>query len=150
MVIPHLEASLVQAERRAVVAVLRSHPDWTLERLFEHTHRDAPRSALLLSLTLRELLADPAIAVAIPDDGGPVVDQGRLERAMRLTDESYDAIVLEVIVEADEPIAAAYLRARVGGPRWKLQKSLNRLIAAGEIRRAGVTSSTRYTLGGSR
>jgi hypothetical protein len=52
--------------------------------------------------------------------------------------------VFEVLYEARGDVGAGYLRARVGGPRWKLQDSLGRLIAAGKVIKIGSTSATRY------
>ena len=74
--------------------------------------------------------------------GGWCCRGGRRRR--RSFGRAFDELVHEVIAEARRPIGAAYLRERVGGPRWKLQHSLRRLSAAGLIRRDGTTSATRY------
>lgn len=129
------------------MTVLRSHPGWTLGELLDHVGAANPRADVLASLTLGELMTDPRLAiVAVPDDGGPLIDNDRLARARRSSGASFDRIVLEVIAEARRPIGAAYLRARVGNQRWKLGASLRRLISAGRIRRSGSTSATRYRL----
>lgn len=137
-----LENILNEAERRALVAVLRSRPELTLDKLPECF--DGPHGPTLRTITIRELL-EAEIDIELPTDGGPIVDRGALEQAKRLKGQAFDACVLEAVRSAGGlPVSAGYLRARVGGPRWKLQNSLRRLVEAGEVERAGVTSSTRY------
>ena len=138
----HLETILNKAERRALVAVLRSRPEMTLDKLQDCF--SGRYGATLRTITVRELL-DAEVELELPDDGGPAIDRGALEQAKRLTGEAFDACVLRVLDGAGgRPVSASYLRARVGGPRWKLQGSLKRLVEAGEVERRGVTSSTRY------
>lgn len=144
MTIQHLESLLVEAEKLALVRVIQSHPEWTLADVLTYATDDHPRAAVLLGLTFRELMADPGAELAMPDDGGPVVRAGRLAQAKRATGPSFDEYVLAVLAEASGPVKAAYLRARVGGPRWKRQASLQRLLAAGRAKRNGTTSATRY------
>jgi hypothetical protein len=114
-----LETILNEAERKALVAVLRSRPELTLEKLqdcFVGRYGDTLRS-----ITVGELI-ELDVDLDLPEDG-----------------------VFDVIGAAGgHPVSAGYLRARVGGPRWKLQGSLRRLVDAGKIDRKGVTSSTRY------
>ena len=90
------------------------------------------------------MLRMDALTTNSPPDGGPVVRSGRLAEAKQATGASFDEYVLAVLAEASGPVKAAYLRERVGGPRWKLQASLQRLIAAGQAARSGATSTTRY------
>ena len=137
-----LQNILNDAERRALVAVLRSRPDLTLDKLADHF---AGRyGATLRTITVRELL-ETEIDIELPTDGGPIIDRSELEQAKRLNGEAFDICVLRAICSAGgRPVSASYLRARVGGPRWKLQNSLRRLADAGDIERDGVTSSTRY------
>jgi hypothetical protein len=141
-----LEPVLHEAERRAVLMVLRSHPEWTLEHLADLLSHSGPRTSLLRALTLGELLTDPRIDTLVMEaDGGPPIDPKLLETAKRLTGAEFDECVRGVIVQAHgQFVGAAYLRARVGGPRWKLQWSLRRLVQAGVVERRGTTSSTRY------
>lgn len=140
-----LETILNEAERKALVAVLRSRPDLTLEKLqdcFIGRYGDTLRS-----ITVGELIELDVLGVELdlPEDGGPPVDRSVLELAKHSNGEIYDGLVYDVIVGAGgHPVSASYLRARVGGPRWKLQGSLRRLADAGKIHRNGVTSSTRY------
>jgi hypothetical protein len=137
-----LETILNEAERRALVAVLRSRPELTLDKLQDFF--DGRHGATLRTITVRELL-EAEIDIELPTDGGPIIDRAALEQAKRLTGEAYDACVYEALCSAGgRPVSASYLRARVGGPRWKLQGSLRRLVDAGEVERDGVTSSTRY------
>jgi hypothetical protein len=136
------EAVLNEAERRALVAVIRSRPELTLDKLQDcFTGR---YGATLRTITVRELL-ETEIDIELPEDGGPLIDRSALEQAKRLNGPAFDAHVLRAISSAGgEPVSASYLRARVGGPRWKLQNSLRRLVDAGDVERDGVTSSTRY------
>jgi hypothetical protein len=137
-----LETILNEAERKALVAVLRSRPELTLEKLqdcFVGRYGDTLRS-----ITVGELI-ELDVDLDLPEDGGPPVDRSTLELAKHSNGEIYDGLVYDVIVAAaGHPVSASYLRARVGGPRWKLQGSLRRLVDAGKIHRNGVTSSTRY------
>lgn len=147
MSISHLEPLLHQAERRAVLAVLRAHPEWTLERLSELLERAGPRALVLRTLTLGELRGDPGCVITIPNDDGPAIDHHLLAAAKASEGRSYDELVLQVIREAaGRAVGAKYLRARVGGPRWKLQSSLRRLVDADLVERSGTTSSTRYCI----
>ena len=141
-----LEPLLREAERRAVVAVLRGHPEWTLGHVFNHLEQNGARAPLLRDLTLGELLEDPRLdQITLAADGGPPVDRRRRAEAKKLTGERFDECVHAVLHEArGTPVGAAYLRARVGGPRWKLQASLRRLVDAGLVERSGSTSATRY------
>ncbi len=137
-----LESILNEAERRALVAVLRSRPDLPLDKLQDCF--SGRYGATLRTITVRELL-ETEIDIELPEDGGPMIDRSALEQAKRLNGPAFDAHVLRAICSAGgEPVSASYLRARVGGPRWKLQGSLRRLVDAGEVERDGVTSSTRY------
>jgi hypothetical protein len=142
----HLEPLLQYAERRAVVAVLRRHPEWTLGHVFTEIQRSGIRAPVLRDLTLGELLEDPELdQIAAASDGGPPIDRNRLRAAQQLRGADFDQCVLAVISEAGgSRVGAAYVRARVGGPRWKLQASLRRLVDAGVVHRSGSTSATRY------
>jgi hypothetical protein len=137
-----LETILNEAERKALVAVLRSRPELTLEKLqdcFVGRYGDTLRS-----ITVGELI-ELDVDLDLPEDGGPPIDRSVLELAKHSNGEIYDDLVFDVIGAAGgHPVSAGYLRARVGGPRWKLQGSLRRLVDAGKIDRKGVTSSTRY------
>lgn len=146
MSVSHLEPLLQQAERRAVLTVLRAHPEWTLGHLFSHLEQGGARASLLRELTFGELLTEPGpAAIELPEDGGPPIDRLRLKAARKATGADFDEHVHQVIAEAGgRAVPAAYLRARVDGPRWKLQASFGRLIAAGAIERSGTTSATRY------
>ena len=131
-----------ECERRALVAVLRARPELTLERL--HDCFAGPYGATLRTITVGELLAAAAPST-LPEDGGPPIDRGALALAERSRGEAFDRLVYEAVAGAQGRfVSARYLRARVGGPRWKLQASLGRLVEAGRILRRGVTSSTRY------
>lgn len=108
----------------------------------------SPHAGLLHQLTLGELLPDAQPAsLPPPPGGGPPIDLDRLDGARQATGADFDAHVLAVLVEARGcAVAASYLRARVGGPRWKLQDSCNRLVQAGVVARRGTTSATRYRI----
>jgi hypothetical protein len=137
-----LETILNEAERRAVVAALRARPELTLEKLQDFFR--GRYGATLRTITVRELLESES-RVDVSDDGGPPIDRSALEEAKRLSGDAFDQRMLEVIRNAGaRAVSASYLRARVGGPRWKLQASLRRLADLGQVERTGVTSSTRY------
>jgi hypothetical protein len=127
----------VRAQTLAVAAsVLRDHPDATLGDLVDLL---AAASPALRSVTIAELLeaaSHPAVELRGPD---------------------FDALVLRALAEHEQRMqdagvcfdcgmSRAELIARVGGPRWKLQASMGRLVGAGKVERSGVTSGTRYRL----
>jgi hypothetical protein len=143
-----LEPLLRQIERRAIVRVVRSCTELTLEQLGDLLEADGPHAALLASVTVGELLAAPdSQQIRLPLDGGPPIDLVRLEAAQRESGPAFDEHVYEVIAEADgRTIGASYLRVRVGGPRWKLQSALGRLVETGRVERSGTTSATRYRI----
>ncbi len=150
---PSAEVVAQLACRCAVIQVVRSHPEWSLGQIFDQLARTDARSEALRSVTIGELLAparertaDRRREPAGVRGAEPQIDLVRLRRASKLFGERFDAIVLEVITEAGQPVAAGYMRARVGGPRWKLQASFRRLVEAGKLERSGVTSSVRYWL----
>lgn len=138
----NLETILTVAERRALVSVIRSHPNMTLDEL--RGCFGGRYGQTLRTITVRELLEAHA-ELAFPSDGGPPIDAAALAEARGLTGDAFDQRVLIAVRSAGgRPVSASYLRARVGGPRWKLQGSLRRLVDAGDVARNGVTSSTRY------
>jgi hypothetical protein len=138
-----LETILNEAERRAVVAALRARPELTLEKLQDFFR--GRYGATLRTITVRELLETETRLDVTDDDGGPPIDRSALEQAKRLSGDAFDQRMLEVIRSAGgHAVSASYLRARLGGPRWKLQASLRRLADLGQVERTGVTSSTRY------
>ena len=120
-------------DRATLILAFRSHPEWTLAQLLELDGTEA--GSWLERVRVGDLWTK---ADRIDLDG--------LARAMRLRGPEFDACVLMVIREAPGIVGAAYLRNRVGGPRWKLQASLGRLADAGEVERSGTTSATRYRL----
>ena len=139
----NIEPYLQEAERRAAVTILRAHPEWTLGHVLGELERNGRRAPLLRDLTLGELFTEP------PRLSGhePLIDLRRLEAAKRLHGERFDDVVRQVIAEAEaegKAVGAACITARVGGPRWKVQASLRRLLDSGAIERTGATSGTRY------
>jgi hypothetical protein len=134
-----------QAGRQALIKTVQAHPEWTLAELCEHIEARGPAAKLLGSVTFFELAATDDAPIVLPDDGGPPIHQGRLEQARVAMGVEFDGFVRQVLVEAGGPVGAGYLRARLGGPRWKLQDSLGRLVEAGVAeRRGGQTSATMY------
>jgi len=116
-------------DRETLILVFRSHPEWTLAQLVELA-KTKPGKQLLERVRVCDLWSG--------------VDPVRLAVAKQLRGPEFDACLLAVIREATSRVGASYLRARVGGPRWKLQASLKRLAAAGKVEREGTTSRTRY------
>ena len=139
---PRIAEILEQTERRALAQVVRSHPDWTLERLLAQL--DGPRGKGLAKVTLADLCADPDVLLRF--DGGPPINLRRLERAKQATGANFDRYVLRVLERAPGPVCGPYLLARVGGPRWKLKSALARLEAEGLVDQDGATSAMRYSL----
>jgi len=128
-----VQSNSLVPDRETLILVFRSHPEWTLGQLLE---LDGTKTGKWLErVRVRDLWTKP-----------DRIDLDGRARAMRLRGPEFDACVLEVIREAPGIVGAAYLRNRVGGPRWKLQASLGRLAAAGEVQRSGTTSGTRYGL----
>jgi hypothetical protein len=127
------------------VRVMHLHPEWTFGDLLGYVGGGGTRSAALRGLTMSELLTGPEEgSLALPCDGGPAVDVVRLEQAKRAHGEEFDRLLAQVLAEAGRAVSAGYLRARVGGPRWKLQAALGRLVVDEIAVRTGVTSATRY------
>lgn len=133
-----------ELEKRTLVRVLQRNRSWSLGQLATFICRGGKAGARLGALTIGDLWS---AADAIDDTDA--VDGVRLARARRLKGPDYDAIVLEVLREAEgEWVAPSFVEDRAGGPRWKRQNSLNRLIEAGKVERTGKTSSTNYRIVG--
>jgi hypothetical protein len=124
-------------DHHVLARTLRAHPEWSLENVLGVIESGGPRADALGRLTIAELLGDAS-------EDCSDIDRVRLARALRRRGAKFDQIVFEVLCEASAEVQAAYLRARVGGPRWKLQASLGRLVGAGKVVRSGTTSTTRY------
>lgn len=130
--------SIAELPRLAVVRTLRAHPEWSLESLFGVIERGGPRADVLGGLTIAELLDGDA------GESCSHIDPVRRRQAMRCNGAAFDQLVFETLCEARDDVASGYLRARLGGPRWKMQKSLHRLVAAGKVVTSGATSATRH------
>lgn len=125
-----------ETERLGLVIAIREHPEWSLADLLDRVEEDDAHAAVLRRLTIRELMHDPGVAVA----------RVRLVRARRSTGVAFDNLVLDVLIDRwPQPVAAFELRAQLGGPRWKRQAALGRLVAAGMATRTGNTCDARYT-----
>lgn len=127
-----IEPVMREVEKLSIIIALRENPEWTLEDLDVSLSRGGPRAEALGRVTVREL---------VDADTGPPV---RLVIAKGLTGPDFDAVVHQVLVEARRFVRAGYVRARVGGPAWKVQQSLGRLAEAGLATRRGTTSNTVY------
>jgi hypothetical protein len=138
-------------QQHVLAQTLRMHPEWSLEELFGFIDRGRGLAPALGKLRVSDLFVEPdgatlladAMEPRTPDEG---VDPRRRMRAEQLEGELFDQLVLEVLREAAE-VKASYLRERLGGPRWKLQGSLGRLVRAGKASRSGTTSATTYSAG---
>ena len=122
-----------EVQRRATITALRENPEWLLLDLDACARGGGSYARQLSEVTLAEL-RDEAF--------GPV--PVRLAAAEALKGEEFDAVVHTVLLEVGRFVGARYLRSRVGGPRWKLQAALGRLVAAGLAERTGVTSDAAY------
>jgi hypothetical protein len=132
-------ASVDDLQRLVVARTLRAHPEWLFANVAGIIERGGPRADALGRLTVAEL-AQADVGEVCPD-----IDRARRWRAMQRNGAAFDRLVFEVLCEAPGPVGASYLRARLGGPRWKLQASLHRLLADEKIERTGKTSAVRYT-----
>jgi hypothetical protein len=116
--------------KHTIIVTLRANPDWPVLDLKSRIGGDPEHARLLGEVTIGELRKEP-----------PAL---QLLRAQATYGAAFDDLMLVVLREAARPVQAHYLRARLGGPRWKLQASLQRLIAAELADRSGATCSTRY------
>ncbi len=140
------QTSRASLERYVLVRTRQAHPQWSLEDLFTFIDSGTPRAAALGKLTIADLWHEPDIG-PIDEIEGTTIDRARRRRAQRLTGAAFDQLVLEDLRAAGVAVGVSYLRARLGGPRSKLQDSLGRLIAAGKAMKFGTTSATRYQAG---
>jgi hypothetical protein len=126
-----IESRLSATERDAAITALRARPDATirdLAGLLESKH-----ASVVGSITLADLTR--------PNPPTP------RQIAELAKGEEFDALVLAVLVKLGREVGAGELTEHVGGPRWKLHKSLTRLVESGELQRSGSTSGTRYWVG---
>lgn len=137
---------------------LREHPDWSLADLFAFIDSGRDLAVALGELTIADLRVEPSAPRLVdalqrtrssnPSTRTTTLDPARRRRALQLGGVQFDHVLFEVLCEARVAVGARYLRARVGGPRWKLQDALGRLIAAGKVIKIGTTSATRYRVMG--
>jgi hypothetical protein len=132
-------ASELDLPRLVVARTLRAHPEWLFADVAGIIERGGPRADALGRLTIADLVHTNA------DESRPDIDRARRWRAMQRSGAAFDQLVFEVLCEAPREVASSYVRARLGGPRSKLQASFHRLLAAGKIKRTGNTSGVRYT-----
>jgi hypothetical protein len=140
----HASVTIDELERVAVLRVLHDHPEWPIGAVLAYVENGGAKAETLRGLTLAELVGD-ADTIHDRQHQPPPIGAGRLLRAQTTHGAQFDRLVLVVLLEArPREVAAGYLRARLGGPRWKLTASLNRLVLAGMAVRSGNTSGTRY------
>jgi hypothetical protein len=131
-----------ELQRRAVIQAVQEHPEWRLADLDHVMASGSPRAKLLGGITLAELQSTlEPLRLEAP------INSERLARARTLSGSEFDAVVLEIIDEAGDWVRSGYVKARAGGPRWKVQQSLGRLVNAGRLKRQGITSATEYHVG---
>jgi hypothetical protein len=140
---PSAVASLQsEIQRRALIQAVREHPEWRLADLDHVLASGNVRAEILGGITLAELQSTPEpLRLESP------INSERLVRAQTLSGADYDAVVLEIVDEAGDWVRSSYVKARAGGPRWKVQNSLGRLVEAGRLKRQGTTSGTVYRVG---
>ena len=122
-----------QVQRRATITALRENPEWLLVDLDAFMQGDGVYAEHLSTVTVGEL-RDEAL-------GPPPV---QLHVARALTGAEFDEMVHAVLLEVGRFVPHRDLRSRLGGPRWKLQAALGRLVDAGRAERIGVTSDAAY------
>ena len=128
-----LESQLEAARRHTCVSVIRRNPKWTIGQLANFLVKGR-EGKTIEQITIGELLGFTAHRPR----------PSAVEIAKASTGADFDRIVLSVITEAGRWVGARYLHERVGGPRWKRQASLARLVEAKLVERRGTTSATVY------
>jgi hypothetical protein len=138
-VIPYVDASTFgqAVVKTTLLQVLHEHPGWLLRDLGDYFERGGPLANELGAITVAELMALHELPPVDPHRAGR-------ERAEQLHGPEFDAVVLEIIRDAGNWVKAAYVRERVGDPRWKRQAAIRRLIKTGAIEREGRSSNARY------
>ena len=136
------ERQLDEAIRPALASLVRSQHALTIGQLavlLEGEHGE-----VLGELTIAELEAASRASFMVAWDGGPSIDMAMRRAAMRARGEEFLSHMRHVFHSAPGPINASYLRARLGGPRWKLQTAVRKLEELGEVSRRGKTYGTVY------
>lgn len=120
-------------ERRVLVAALNLMKNRPLLELLELVDKHGAANGLG-QLTAEELTRDPSCRV---------VETRR--RAEATHGAAFDELALRVLIDAQgEFVTPFFLKQRLGGPRWKLRASLERLERAGKVIRFGATSDRHY------
>ncbi len=120
---------------------------------FEGVLTLAVRSAIICELVDRPETLLSELSTLMLGDLGEIIGEIRIcelleARAMSASRSVYDRRIVEAVqAAATLSVSPAYIRERVGGPRWKRQDAILRLIESGEIVRTGTTSGTRYWSG---
>ena len=120
----------VEIQRRAIIEAIQRHPEWRLGDLDDVMESSSDRGKLLRGVTLDEL-RKPLEPLSLESP----INSERLARAQKLLGSDFDAVVLEIVDEAGDWVPSSYVKTRAGGPRWKVQKSLGRLVEAGRLKR---------------
>jgi hypothetical protein len=117
-----LAERFARAERQGLIEIVRAHVDAPLAALLELV--DEGRTGRLLgTLTIGECRDGRADEQAIE-----LEDKTKLRAA-------YDARILAVLRDADEPLSAAQVQERVGGSADDARMALRRLAAANKVTR---------------
>jgi hypothetical protein len=121
------------AERQGLIALIRDRPELPVAELLDLL--EVGRAGRLLgTLTIGECqsgVADPEFVETI--------DKATL-RAV------YDARILDVLAEADEPLSPTEVCDRVGGTARQARTALQRLAAANKVRRTWKARGQGYEL----
>ena len=120
-------------DRHILAAALHLMKDRSLAELVEFVDKRGAATGLE-RVRLGDLALEPSSAVV----------ERRL-RAEATRGKEYDSLALGVLLEAKgEFVGPSYLKLRLGGPRWKLRSSMNRLEEQGEVCLTGSTSDRKY------
>jgi len=120
-------------ERRVLVAALELMKNRPLIELLDLVDKHGAANGLG-QLTAEELTRDSSCWVV-----------ERRRRAEGTHGAAFDELALRVLLDAQgEFVTPFYLKLRLGGPRWKLRASLERLERAGKVIRFGATSDRHY------
>ncbi|MCA9684940.1 MAG: hypothetical protein KC431_20180 [Myxococcales bacterium] len=121
------------AERQGLIDIVRSHPNVLLVDLLALVE-DGRVGKLLGTLTVSECQSGEADADSIES-----VDKAAL-RAV------YDARLLEVLRQADEPLSPNEVREQIGGTVHEARIALQRLAAAKKVKRIWKSRGHGYAL----
>jgi hypothetical protein len=137
-----LAEKLKSAERQTLIELLRSNPDMSLAEVLKVG--SGRLGAHLEEITVGDLLGGPR------QSGRRAARRGRrsakgVDTRTKAGRDAYDAAILDFLKNDGGAVAAATVRAKIGGTALQARTALARLIDAGRVTWQGKARSTRYT-----